>query len=133
MNLIKDELYKHPDIFIARSDVHRWGVFTDSDLDEGSVIEEAPYCEFKDKEVKRSKVLIRYCYGSDNSDTKDCVFGFGFAPLYNHSSEPNVKYELDVVNQCMRHYAIRDIEEGEELLIDYGAGDEWGEDDYCTD
>ena len=110
MNLLKDDLYKHPDIYVARSDVHRWGVFTDSDLKEGDVIEEAPFCQFKEKELKKSKVLVRYSYGSDNVDTDEVVFGFGFAPLYNHSHEPNVRYELDVLNECMRHYAIRDIE-----------------------
>ena len=132
MNLLKDELFKHPDIYLARSDVHRWGVFTNSELDEGDVIEEAPYCEFKAKELRKSKVLVRYSYESDNTDTNEMLFGFGFAPLYNHSHEPNVRFELDVVNQCMRHYAIRDIEAGEELLIDYGCGEDWGEDDYLT-
>ena len=38
----------------------------------------------------------------------------------------NCAYELDVVNEVMRHYALEDIPAGSELTLDYGCGD-WGE------
>ena len=44
----------------------------------------------------------------------------GYAGLYNHSSSPNAAYQIDYVNELIRHYAIRDIREGEEITIDYG-------------
>lgn len=131
MNLEKDELYCNPAIFVAKSEIHRWGVFTDEDIKAFDVIQEAPYCTFPAKELKKSDIVVRYSYSSDGvSDHVDeCVIGFGFAPLYNHDPENfNCAYELDVVNEVMRHYALCDIPAGSELTLDYGCG-EWGEDD----
>jgi SET domain-containing protein len=133
MNLEKEELFTREGIYIARSEIHRWGVFTDEDIKAYDVIQEVPYCTFPAKELKKSDIVVRYSYSSDGvSDQVDeCVIGFGFAPLYNHDSENfNVAYELDVVNEVMRHYALNDIEAGTELCIDYGCGEDWGEDDY---
>ena len=132
MNLEKEELYTREGIFIARSEIHRWGVFTEYDIKANDVIQEVPYCTFPQKELKKSNVIVRYSYSSDgvSDQVDDCVIGFGFAPLYNHDSEYfNCAYELDVVNEVMRHYALEDIEAGSELTLDYGCGD-WGEDDY---
>lgn len=132
MNLERDELYCHPDVYVAKSDIHRWGVFTDSDIKAFDVIQEAPYCTFPNKELKKSNIVRRYSYGTEGiSDQVDeCVIGFGFAALYNHDPDNvNCAYELDTVNEVMRHYALQDIPAGSELLLDYGCG-EWGEDDY---
>lgn len=133
MNLVKDELYLNPSIYIARSDIHRWGVFTNEDIDAFDVIQEAPYCTFPDKELKKSKIIVRYSYCSQevSDQVDDHVIGFGFAPLYNHDARNfNCAYELDVVNEVIRHYALVDIPAWSELTIDYGRGDDWGEDNY---
>ena len=133
MNLEKEELYTNPSIYIAKSEIHRWGVFTDEDIKAYDVIQEAPYCTFPAKELKKSDIVVRYSYCSEGvSDQVDeYVIGFGFAPLYNHSHEEyNCAYELDVVNEVMRHYALEDIPAGSELLLDYGVGEDWGEDNY---
>ena len=133
MNLEKDELYTNPSVFVARSEIHRWGVFTDEDIKAFDVIQESPFCMFPKKDLKKSSIVVRYSYGSHGvSDQIDeCVIGFGFAALFNHSHDGfNCAYELDAVNQVMRHYALEDIPAGSELLIDYGCGEDWGEDDY---
>ena len=132
MNLEKDELYLNPDIYVARSEIHRWGVFTDVDIKAYDVIQEAPYCTFPEKELKKSKIVHRYSYSTNDisDDVDEVVIGFGFAALYNHDPDNyNVAYELDVVNEVMRHYAVEDIEAGSELLLNYGCG-QWGDDDY---
>ena len=132
MNLEKEELYLNPCIYVAKSEIHRWGVFTDADIKAFDVIQEAPYCTFPEKELKKSKIIHRYSYGSDGicDQVDECVIGFGFAALYNHDPDYfNCAYELDTVNEVMRHYALEDIPAGSELLLNYGCG-EWGEDDY---
>lgn len=132
MNLEKEELYSRPGIYIAQSDIHRWGVFTDKDIKAFDVIQEAPYCTFGQDELKKkADVLVRYSYEADptNDALDEFIVGFGFAPLYNHDHEHfNCAYEVDTVNEVMRHYALEDIEAGSELLIDYGC-DEWEEED----
>ena len=131
MNLDRDELYCRKGIFIARSDIHRWGIFTKKKIKQYDVIQESPYCTFPEKELKKADVIQRYSYSSDGWDERvnECVIGFGFAPLYNHSEEANCAYELDTINEVMRHYALEDIPAWSELTLDYGCG-EWGEDDY---
>lgn len=123
MNLELDELYLNPDIYISKSEIHRWGVFAENDIAQYDVLQESPYCTFPYKELKkRGDVVVRYTYDSyDNPGTDDLVLGFGFAAIYNHSFENNAAYELDTVNQVMRHYAVKDISAGEEILINYGC------------
>ena len=136
MNLEKDELYLNPGVYVGRSDVHRWGVFTETDIKQYDVIQESPYCTFDGDQLKKKKsdVLWRYVYPTDQAGSgyvDEYVIGFGFASLYNHDEEyANCAYELDTVNQVMRHYALEDIPAGSELLLDYGCGEEFEDDDY---
>lgn len=125
MNLEIDELYANPNIHIGKSTVHRWGVFATEDIGKHDVLQESPYCTFSYKELrKRADVVVRYTYDAcENPGTDDVVLGFGYAALYNHSSNPNATYELDTVNEVMRHYALTDIAAGEEIFIDYGHDD----------
>ncbi len=128
MNLELTELYLNPNVVIASSEVHRWGVFAHKDIAKHDVLQESPYCTFTMKELrKKADVVVRYTYdSSDNPGTSGVVLGFGFAALYNHSSDNNAAYELDTVNEVMRHYATEDIPAGSEIFIDYGY-----EDDDC--
>lgn len=50
----------------------------------------------------------------------DFIIGMGNCGLYNHSIDPNVEFEIDRINEIMRHYSIRDIDAGEELTLNYG-------------
>lgn len=134
MNLSLDELYLNPALVVQRSDTHRWGVFTTEDIAAYDVLQESPYCTFPYRELKKSgDVVVRYTYDAyDNPHTNDVVMGFGFAALYNHNYEHyNTAYELDTVNEVMRHYALEDIPAGSELFLNYGYDDEdergWGD------
>ena len=126
MNLELDKLFCHPGLFIAQSDTHRWGVFTSEDIGTHDVLQESPYCTFPYKEIrKKSDILVRYTYdSSDNNQTDEAILGFGFAGLYNHSVDYNAAYEIDTVNEVMRHYATEDIPAGSEIFINYGFEDE---------
>lgn len=50
----------------------------------------------------------------------DCLV-LGFGSLFNHSDEPNVRYQVFIQGPTsyMHFAAARDIEAGEELTIDY--------------
>ena len=51
--------------------------------------------------------------------TQAVVFGLG--SMFNHSSkEQNVFWERDLQSRCVIYRALRNIEEGEELCINYG-------------
>ena len=122
MNLSKERLYLNPSIYIARSDTHRWGVFTDSDIQQYDVIQESPYCSYPEEEVDENAEVLRYSYDSEDPRTDEMVIGFGFAAMFNHSfHESNAAYYLDTVNEVMCHFATEDIEAGSEIFINYGA------------
>lgn len=131
MNLEIEELYLNPAIYIARSETHRWGVFTSKDIAAHDVLQESPYCTFPESEVEYADVLSRYTYATDGqAGVDELVLGFGFAAMYNHSSESaNARYILDSVNEVMRHYATEDIPAGSEIFLDYGCedDDDWGD------
>jgi len=129
MNLELTELYLNPNLVIASSEVHRWGVFAHKAIAKHDVLQESPYCTFTMKELrKKADVVVRYTYdSSDNPGTSGVVLGFGFAALYNHCSNNNAAYELDTVNEVMRHYATEDIPAGSEIFIDYGHEDSDGD------
>lgn len=45
----------------------------------------------------------------------------GFGSLYNHSYTPNARFNRDVDHAVMRYTALRTIEAGEEILINYNG------------
>lgn len=98
-------------------------------------------------EVVGQQLLVNYCFGHNESTLLLCPYGSGVNYI-NHSREPNVRIQWATTFQAAHvhevvtngtvgnfsnkkplvafdYVAIRDIEEGEELFIDYG--DLWQE------
>lgn len=116
-SLHKISLYHSNKLQIKRSNIHRWGVFAKNPLKKFELLEEVPYFIVPNKQIKKIPSCLMYSYFLDN---KNSLIGMGYAGLYNHSSNPNVDYEIDKINEVIRHYAIIDINPGEELTLDYG-------------
>jgi len=93
------------------------GVFTREKIREGSVIEKCPVILVADglSDDKESG-LFDYCF--DVGGTSAIALGFG--SLYNHSDEPNVEWTDVPRDLVIVFHALRDIDAGEELTIDYG-------------
>lgn len=113
-----DELYKNPKICVRRSKIHRWGLFALEQIKEREILEEAPYFVLTKEELNIAPICNAYSYWLE--DTRSLI-GMGFAGLYNHSFESNVDYQIDKINEIIRHYATRDIAKGEELFLNYGS------------
>lgn len=113
----KEILYKNPGIEIRRSPKDGWGVFARRNIKKHDILEESPIVVTYKETIIDVPEFFRYCYDYDN---EIAMFGLGYAGLYNHSSDPNVDWKKDHVNMIIEHFAIRDIEAGEELMIDYG-------------
>lgn len=116
-NLERVWLRKQPTLVICKSPVHRWGVFSTELIKPYQILEESPYILVPIEEFESAPTCERYSYGFDDTHS---ILGLGFAGLYNHSSNPNAEYEIDKVNQVIRHYSITEIPEGQEITIDYG-------------
>lgn len=115
-----DELLFSEKLIVKRSKIHRWGVFAREPIKKYEILEEFPYFKIPAEELTNGSSCTRYSYALNN---EFAIIGMGFCGLYNHSSDANVEYEIDKVNEVMRHYAIADIEVGEELTLNYGVDD----------
>jgi hypothetical protein len=64
---------------------------------------------------------------------RDCLV-LGDGEIFNHSHEPNVSYELVDFGdrKMMRFVALRDIQPGEQLFIDYNADTQVDTAQYCS-
>jgi len=113
-----EEAHKTDKICVRRSRLHRWGVFATAKIAKNEVLEDSPYIAISAEELENSPSVEPYTYWLEDQDS---LLGLGFAGLYNHSFEPNADYQVDKVSEVIRHYAIRDIEPGEEITLNYGV------------
>lgn len=102
------------------------GVFAKERLFKGSLMESCPVValeDTKDRNRLRKTGLVNYYFlWGDKRDRAAICLGWG--SVYNHSFEPNARYEKIMEDLRMDFYAIRDIEPGEEVLVNYnGAPD----------
>jgi len=112
-------------IFVAPSNVHGLGVFAAAPLSEGSIIEICPVLLFPKAQLAaiRQTVLDDYYFDWGN-DGEWYAFALGYGSLYNHSFHPNADYGMDFDHRTIEIYALRDIEPGEEIFINYNGSPE---------
>ena len=115
-SIYKEHLLFANKIIIKRSQIHRWGIFAREKISKYEIIEESPYFFIPSDEMELSPSSIPYSYDLHG----DSIIGMGNAGLYNHSFNPNVDCQIDKVNEIITHYAIKDINVGEELTLNYG-------------
>lgn len=98
-------------LYVDKSELHGYGVFTEQPLTEGEVIEETLYLKCDD-----CISLGDYVFHIPN--TNKIVLPLGNLVIYNHSFEPNITtfFEGDVV----KVKTLKDININEELVWNYG-------------
>ena len=107
-------------IVIRNTEKYGRGVFALHDMKEdGEFIEEAPVIVIPKKEWKEMKysVLMNYIFWWG----KDKAIALGYGSLYNHSFNPNAYYITNIENHSIDFYAGKDIQKGEEILINYNG------------
>lgn len=88
--------------------------------------------------VKVNETDLKY-YTFVYNQNQDCLV-LGDGEIFNHSDEPNVSYELVTIfapetkttRQIMVFRTLRDIEQDEQLLIDYNADTKVNTQDYVN-
>ena len=103
-----------------RRSPHGRGVFATRRFRKGQLVEVCATVEVAESDVVGR--LDDYVYDSVKAGDSLIVLGYGM--LYNHSADPNVEYDQEEPSR-IEYRALRTIEPGEELTIDYG--DEWWE------
>jgi len=110
-------------IYLKDSPLHNLGVFSSQKIEKGEVIDVCPFLSFPQSSNERIPVFSNYafCYPrSENWTTHALVLGYG--SYYNHSDTPSVEWDTNEDDRTFIFFALRDINEGEELFINYGNG-----------
>jgi SET domain-containing protein len=98
------------------------GVFTDSPISKDTLIERCPVIEIPALQSGHIDVTVLYDYyfgwGQDN---QEIAIALGYGSLYNHSFSPNAVYVKNLSDQTIDYVALRDIEPGEEILVNYNG------------
>jgi len=103
------------------------GVFADAPIRRGEIIEVCPVIPLtKSDEEKLGQTILDYYMFAWGREQQAACIALGFGGLYNHSSSPNaVVYEVTSESR-IEFVALRDIEPGQQIFIDY----QWEESEY---
>ena len=104
---------------LAASKIHRWGVFATEFIPARRKVIEYTGEKISRRETKRraNERELTYLFTLDPYWTIDGAVGGSGAEYINHSCEPNLTSKI--VKGHILYVSLRDIDEGEELTIDY--------------
>lgn len=96
------------------------GVFARRAIAEGDLIESCPVLVVPSDDIQQGETWTRlgdYCFDWGRGTM---ALALGYGSLYNHSYQPNARYE-DVSGHTKIFVAIRDIDPGEEITVNYNG------------
>lgn len=119
-------------MFVAPSPIHGTGVFAARPFAPGDLVECCPVvvCPGREEVLLEQTALRGLYFHWGDSGVADVALALGYGSLYNHAWRPNARYETDVEGAVVRFVAVRPIETGDEVTINYtgdpeGVGDLW--------
>ena len=112
-------------IYIEESHLSGKGVFASVNIKSGEIIEIAPVILMPEEEISdlAKTKLLNYFFAWGEKLEKAAI-ALGFGSLYNHSYAPNAKFVENYDLETITYSAIKDIKEGEEILINYNGDPE---------
>ncbi len=102
------------------------GVFAKKHIKKETILDIAQVVPIPNKDYKkiRKTILYNYCYIWEDPEHMPAfrnAITLSISQFINHSFEPNVKYLYDYENKAIEFSAIRDISQGEEILVNYNG------------
>ena len=98
------------------------GLFATKSYKKGEIIEECPTIKIKNTEIEIHSNLNDYVFASYN-DENMVLFPLGYCGTLNHSDEKqNATWKISPDDKNIIVHAIRNINEGEEIYVNYGNG-----------
>ena len=103
-----------------------WGVFATSPIYLGEVIEECPLIDIPRKAFQCVPDLFKDYTFNSLLQNNIPVLALGLGCIYNHSENPNAKWQLHPENsKIFQFISIKEIMPGEEICINYGGEEYW--------
>jgi SET domain-containing protein len=98
------------------------GVFTSENLEKDIVIEISPVIIMSADERKIIDQTTLHDYIFEwGQQRKQCCMALGYVSVYNHSYKSNCEYVMDFDAGTITISTVRNINEGEELFINYNG------------
>ena len=100
------------------------GIIAGDRFAEGEVIARNPVLVIPGNEwpLVGDSIISSYSFSwGDADDAEDAAIALGHGSLLNHSYDPNAFAQLRVREKLIEFVALRDIEEGEEVTINYNG------------
>lgn len=111
-----------PFLYISESLLGGRGVFTIEEIPVDSLLEICPAIVLSEWDMEQiHKTDLHDYYFLWGDEQNQCAIALGYGSLYNHSYHPNARYLLDFEQMTIDIYAIRDIEAGEEITVNYNG------------
>jgi hypothetical protein len=104
---------------------HGRGMFATRKILKGELIERAPVVVLNEKQwpVAAKTILSDYAFDWGEHDEQAAI-AMGYISIYNHSYSPNAQLEQMLDELMMEIIAIKDIQPGEEITINYNGDPE---------
>ena len=116
-----------PGLYVSEVAGSGRGVFTASEISEGSLIEVCPVIVIPKAELPIiHKTILQDYYFQWGEEMEDCAIALGFGSLYNNQIHSNATFILDIESLSIDIVATADIKAGAEIYINYNgeSGDE---------
>jgi hypothetical protein len=109
-------------IFVGESAGKGLGVFARRKIRKGERIEESPVIVVPASEIEHiEKTVLKDYYFVWGDDEEQAALMLGPCSLCNHSYRPNAVFTLKPEKLAIEFAALRDIEAGEEITINYNG------------
>jgi len=113
-----------PSVVVKDTDHKGRGVFALKKFVSGEIVEACPVVYIAPKERTHLEKTILAYYIYPWTSTRCGVMVLGYGSIYNHSFTPNAQWEQDFKEKTMIYRAIKPIQIGEEILVNYNGYDE---------
>lgn len=114
-----------PKLYILETEEKGRGVYSSVSFTPGDLIEICPtiVCPPSDYEKIHSSYLHDYYFlWGDNYDHLAIALGYG--SIYNHSSKPNARMQMDLEKSSLDVYCVEQINPGDEIVFNYQDNDQ---------
>jgi len=111
-----------PCLYILQTKNMGRGVFTNEDIEKGTVSELSPVIIMSMEERKLLDQTLLHDYIFEwGEKSNQCCMALGYVAVYNHSYKSNCEYEMNYAEQLISVKTMRHIRAGEELFINYNG------------
>ncbi|MHA1149023.1 MAG: SET domain-containing protein-lysine N-methyltransferase [Promethearchaeota archaeon] len=105
------------------------GLIANQFIKKGTLVEKAPILLLpnSDWEKVQDTIIYDYCFTWDDPKNKGeymNALALSIMQMMNHSYTPNMRYEYDYEKNIINFIAIKDIEKGTELTVNYNGAED---------